>query len=172
MKQLIVIVGPNGVGKSTTAKKLLEICPKTSYIDSDWCRAINPFILTETTKQTVVQNIYCLLSNYLTCPDIDTIIFTHSWHGERKKIYDSVIAKLRNSGIEFKETIILLKCSKEENIKRAIQDGRDEARIKRGMEMTYSFYDKYDYPCIDTTNMTPLQATEKILLEIHKKDVH
>ncbi len=47
-------------------------------------------------------------------------------------------------------------------MKRAIKDSRDETRIKRGMEMTFSFYDEYDYRCIDTTDMTPSQTAEKI----------
>jgi adenylate kinase family enzyme len=50
MKQLIIIIGPNGVGKSTTAKKIVEQFEKTAYVDSDWCRVMNPFAFTETTK--------------------------------------------------------------------------------------------------------------------------
>jgi ABC-type Mn2+/Zn2+ transport system ATPase subunit len=65
MKQLIVIIGPNGVGKSTTAKEILKKRPHTAYVDSDWCRMMNPFEFTEITKQTVEENIYCFLRNYL-----------------------------------------------------------------------------------------------------------
>ena len=163
MKQLLVLIGPNAVGKSTTARKIIELYPNTAYVDSDWCRAMNPFSFTEVTKHTVAENIFCLLRNYLTCSDINTVIFTYSWHGERKEIYDAVIAKLRNCGIEFNETIIILKCSENENIERAHKDGRDKVRIKRGMDMTFSFYDKYDYPCIDTTNLVPEQVAYEII---------
>lgn len=162
MKQLVSIIGPNGVGKSTTAKKLIEQRTKTAYVDSDWCRAMNPFQFTKTTKQVVVENIYCLLRNYLICSDINTVIFTYGWHGERKNIYENVVEKLRKDCIEFKETIIILKCSEAENIRRVIRDGRDEMRIKRGIEKTFSFYDEYDYPYIDTTDMTPTEAAQKI----------
>ena len=65
MKKLIVIIGPNGVGKSTTARNIVERYENTAYVDSDWCRVMNPFSLTEKTKQTVINNIYCLLRNYL-----------------------------------------------------------------------------------------------------------
>ena len=116
MKPLIVLIGPNAVGKSTTARKYVELHPQTAYVDSDWCRVMNPFSFTEATKQTVSENIYCLIHNYLNCNAINTVIFTHSWHGIRKEIYDSVIKKLRNDDIEFDEKIIILKCSKEENI--------------------------------------------------------
>lgn len=148
-------------------KKIVEQCANTAYVDSDWCRVMNPFTFTKATKQTISENIYCLLHNYLACSDINTVVFTYGWHGERKEIYERVIDKLRNAGIEFKQTIIILKCSEDENIKRAIKDGRDEKRVKRGMEMTFSFYDDYAYPCIDTTNMTPSQVAQKISSLIH-----
>jgi len=163
MKQLIVIIGPNGVGKTTTAKKIVEQYENVAYVDSDWCRVMNPFAFSESTKETIMENIYCLLRNYLSCSDVNKVIFTYAWHGERKEIYERVIEKLKNDHIEFKQTIIILKCSRDENIERAIKDGRDEIRIKRGMEMTFSFYDNFDYPCIDTTNMTPLTVAQQIV---------
>ena len=163
MKRLVVIVGPNAVGKSTVAKKIVEQYENTAYVDSDWCRVINPFVFKETTKQTVTENIYFLLRNYLLCEDISTVIFTYSWHGARKEIYENVIEKLRRNNIEFQECIIVLKCSREENIQRAINDGRDKERIERGMIATHSFYDDLDYPCVDTTCMTPVQVADHII---------
>lgn len=162
MKKLIVIVGPNGVGKSTTAMRMKEQYSKTAFVDSDWCRSINPFTLTDITKKTVIANLYCLLRNYLLCEEINTVIFTYSWHGERKEIYDNLIKHLLNDRIEFQEIIIILKCSESENRKRALTDNRDIERIERGMKNTFSFYDKFQYPCIDTTHMTVLQVVEQI----------
>lgn len=163
MKQLIVLVGPNGVGKTTAAKKIVELYENVAYVDSDWCRVMNPFTFTESTKETIAENIYCLLRNYLSCNDVNRVVFSYAWHGERKKIFEKVMEKLNHQPIAFKPTVIILKCSKDENLKRAIQDGRDEIRIKRGMEMTFSFYDNFDYPCIDTTNMTPTAVAQQIL---------
>lgn len=162
MTQLIVIVGPNGVGKSTTAMKITERHPRSALVDSDWCRVMNPFSLTDITKNTVMENMYCLLHNYLICEEISTVIFTYSWHGGRKELYDTIIKKLQDDGIEFQKTIIILKCSESENRRRALVDNRDEARIERGIKNTFSFYDKFEYPCIDTTNMTVLEVAENI----------
>lgn len=163
MKKLIVIIGPNGVGKSTAAKKIVEQNPGSALVDSDWCRVTNPFKLTDVTKETVKENIYCLLYNYLVCAEIDTVVFTYSWHGERKEIYDRVVEQLKNAGVKFEESIIILKCNEEENIKRALNDNRDIQRVERGMKNTFSFYDKFDYPCIDTTNMTVEEVVKQIL---------
>lgn len=137
MKHLVVIVGPNAVGKSTVAKRIVEQYENVA--------------------------IYCLLRNYLLCENIGTVIFTYSWHGARKEIYENVIEKLRRNNIELQECIIVLKCSREENIRRAMNDGRNKDRIERGMMATHSFYDDLDYPCIDTTNMMPVQVADTIM---------
>ena len=162
MKQLIVIVGPNGVGKSTTGMKIKEQYPRSAFVDSDWCRVMNPFALTDITKRTVMENMYCLLHNYLLCEEISTVIFTYSWHGGRKELYDRVIKKLQNDGIAFREIVVILQCSESENRRRALVDNRDEERIDRGMKNTFLFYDEFKYPCIDTTNMTVLEVVEYI----------
>lgn len=163
MKKLIVIIGPNGVGKSTTASALLEKCPQCAYVDSDWCRRINPFAFTEATKQTVIENIYCLIKNYLLCSDIRTVVFPYGFHGERKEIFDLVMQKLKSDEIEISLKLIVLKCSLDENRKRAMADGRDLERIERGINNTFHFYDGYTCPSIDTTMLTPEKVAERIL---------
>jgi len=169
MKRLIVIVGPNAVGKTTTAKFLVEKLSKTAYVDSDWCRFMNPFQFSEMKKQTVTKNMYDLLYNYLNCTELENVVFTYSWHGERKEIYDRLICRLRDEGIRFEEKIIVLKCSEEENIKRAEMDGRDSMRIERGMRNTFSFYDTYDYPTIDSTELTTNEVVNRIIDIIGRK---
>ena len=163
MKRLIVIVGPNAVGKTTTAKCLVDKLPKTAYVDSDWCRFMNPFPFTEVTKQTVTKNMYDILHNYLVCKEIENVIFTYSWHGERKEIYDNLISRLNDDKIKFEEDIVILKCSVEENISRAENDGRDKTRIERGMKNTFSFYDSYDYPTIDSTKLNCNEVVNQII---------
>lgn len=162
-KQLLVIIGPNGVGKSTSAKAFFDMYTGSAFVDSDWCRVINPFSFTLEMKKTVIDNLYCLIRNYLFCEDISRVIFTYGFHGERKRIFDEVMQRLcENEEIEIECKIIILKCDREENIRRMIADGRDEARIARGMENTFDFYDKYNYPVIETTGLEVTQVAEKI----------
>lgn len=152
-KDLIVITGLNGVGKSSVAKSLLSHYPKSAFVDSDWCRVINPFPFTEVTKETVTDNIFSLIRNYLQCRDIDYVIFTYGFHGERKAIFEEIAHRLEREKINFECSVIILKCSLEENIRRMKLDGREENRIQRGIDNTFHFYDRYDYPTIDTTEL-------------------
>ncbi len=55
-----------------------------------------------------------------------------------------------------------LKCPLEKNVRRAQADNRDEERIKRGIANTFHFYDEYEYPSIDTTDMTPEQVQREL----------
>lgn len=121
IKKLILIIGPNGVGKTTTAEILLQKLSKSAYVDADWCRAINPFSFTNATKYAVVKNIYSLFKNYFLCEDIKYVIFPYGFHGERKQIFEQVISSLREDAIPFEVCPIILKCCRDENIRRAIR---------------------------------------------------
>lgn len=162
MKKMIVILGPNGVGKSTTARAFLEKNTRCALVDADWCRTMNPFLFTPATRKTVTENIYCLFKNYLLCEDIDKVVFPYAFHGERKEIFDAVICRLREDGIDFQVFAIVLKCSLEENRRRCGQDGRDAERTERGMKNTFHFYDNFDCPTIITTELSPGEVAERI----------
>lgn len=79
-----------------------------------------------------------------------------------KEIYDKLIKQLQTDGIVFQEIIIILKCSENENRRRALADKRSKDRVERGMKNTFSFYDEFEYPCIDTTSMTILEVVERV----------
>ena len=162
MKKVIVLVGPNGAGKSTAAEIFMRRHEKCAYIESESCRAINPFSLTPLTKKVVIENIYCLFKNYLLCADIEMVIFPFGFHGERKEIFDTVMKRLKDDGIQFETITIVLKCALEENIKRALADGREQARIERGIKNTFHFYDEFDGQCIDTTYLSPEEVANQI----------
>jgi len=163
-KTLLLLLGPNGVGKSTIARALLNILPQTALVDSDWCRSMNPY-----NRDTVSENIYTLIKNYLLCPDIEIVIFPYGFHGDRKQRLLAVKEKLNKDSIVFKTFIVILICSLEENIRRAENDQRDDERIKRGIKNTHHFYDEFDYPKIDTTNLTVEQITENIISLLKKR---
>ncbi len=67
MKSLIFIHGPNGVGKSTVYARLLQRLPQLSWLDSEWCRMINPFEFTPEIEQLVEKQMSALLRGYLEC---------------------------------------------------------------------------------------------------------
>lgn len=161
--KLILIIGPNGVGKSTTAEAILQNSPRCARVDSDWCRSMNPFTFTEETKKTVTQNIFDMLKNYIKCTDIENVVFTYTFHGGRKDIFEEVMRRLKKEGCLFELKTVILFCTEEENRKRAKKDMRDNERIERGIRTTLHFYDDYEFPKIDTTNLTVEEAATAVM---------
>lgn len=102
MKTILLLLGPNGIGKSTTAKCILNKLPNAALVDSEWCRAMNPYDM-----DTATNNLYALIKNYLLCSEIETIIVPYGFHGDRKKRYDTVMDKLRGEEIDFSEFTVI-----------------------------------------------------------------
>ena len=171
LKKLIVLLGPNAVGKSSVCKSLLEQCPNSAYVDADWCRQINPFPFTNATKKTVTDNLYSLIRNYLLCEDIQWVFFPYGLHGERDGIFRELIARLDAEHLEVQVHTIVLKCSMEEIIRRGKADGRDRERIERGILHTFSLYEDLELPSIDTTELPVEEAAAQVLKLVGEEPV-
>nr|MDD6334956.1 hypothetical protein [bacterium] len=162
-KRIILILGANGVGKSTVARALLSRMDRCALVEAEACRAIKPFVLSEATRQLVIDNFVSLIGNSLRCSQIDTVLFPYGFHGARQQMWLEALDKLEREGLTPQVIPMVLSCTMEENIRRAQLDGRDQARIARGIAKTYHYYDKMDYPVIDITCLTPMQAAEAVL---------
>jgi len=92
MKTFYMIGGPMGVGKTTVSQQLKSDLPNSVFLDGDWCWDSNPFQVTEETKAMVIENICCLLNNFLHCSAYENVIFC--WVMHQQIIIDSIIEKL------------------------------------------------------------------------------
>ncbi len=86
MKQLVLIGGPLGVGKTTITQQLKQRLPNSVYLDGDWCRDANPFIVNKETKTMVIDNITFLLNQFIDSSIYQTILFT--WVMDHQEIID------------------------------------------------------------------------------------
>ena len=168
LKKLVFVCGPNGVGKSTACQALHERLNQSAYVDSDWCRRIQPFSFSEEIIEVITANISAMLIHYFQCSAVDHVIFSYGFHGPRKQIFDEILSRLARAGIEYQFVPLILDCSEEENILRMQKDGRDPARIQRALQFTRSLYGAYGYPCIDTTHLTVAETADRMLRLIGK----
>ena len=74
MKQLYLIGGTMGVGKTTVCQQLKSELSNSVFLDGDWCWDANPFQVTDETKAMVMDNICYLLNNFLRCSAYETVI--------------------------------------------------------------------------------------------------
>lgn len=86
-----------GVGKSTICRLLKEKLPNSVYLDGDWCWDASPFVVTEETKEMVMQNICFLLNQFIRCSIYDHILF--AWVMHEQSIIDDPSAPLKNRGL-------------------------------------------------------------------------
>lgn len=160
MKSLLFIHGPNGVGKTTVCARLHRRLAQSSWLDSEWCRMINPFDLTPEVEALTERHMSVLLRGYLECSLVQYVVFNYGLHGPRKRIFENVMSSL--SDLRFDFVPIILTCSEAENVRRMRQDGRDEERIQRGLGIR-ALYEELEGRRIDTTDLTVEQTVEAIL---------
>ena len=162
-KKLIYICGPNGVGKSTTGRELINYIENSAFVDSDLFALRNPFIITEGID-IGRQCMLFMLTKYLESSLYETIIWSYGFHGHRKANFTEIMKKLRKLNVDFDFIPIILTCDLEENIKRMKCDNRDEERIDRAINNTRIIYNDYPFPSINTTNLT----LKEIIYEIKR----
>ena len=67
MKNLYIVGGTMGVGKTAVCQQLKMNLPNSVLLDGDWCWDASPFQVTDETKSMVTDNICYLLNNFLHC---------------------------------------------------------------------------------------------------------
>lgn len=163
MKALLFLCGPNGIGKTTISREIVRQMPNTAYVDSDLCRIMNPFVLSDETIPTIAKNISDLILNYMNCPIINNVVFSYGFHGRRKEVFDMVMTELSKTNYNF--IPFLLWCSEEENIKRMHMDNRSLERIQRTIKESRKSFDTIMYPQIDITDLSVFEAAENIIIK-------
>ena len=94
MKKLIIILGANGIGKSTAAAELMRILPNSAFVDSDSLRMMNPGGNSAELIQIQKANIITVMSNYFRSDMIENVIFPFGIHGHRERMLEEIISSI------------------------------------------------------------------------------
>ena len=100
MKNLYIIGGTMGVGKTAVSQQLKSDLPNSVFLDGDWCWDASPLQVTNETKAMVTDNICYLLKNFLHCSAYENVIFC--WVMHQQSIIDSILEKLDTQNCEVK----------------------------------------------------------------------
>ncbi|MCT4598112.1 MAG: AAA family ATPase [Vallitalea sp.] len=162
MKKLIMINGTMGIGKTTTCNELLKILKPSVFLDGDWCWNMNPFVVTEETKNLVMSNITHMLRNFLGCSIYENVIFC--WVMHKESIINDVIDTLYD--LEFELYIFTLTATEDALRKRLANDINNKIRTNDVIERSFervNLYKNIKSIKIDVSLITPKQAAQNIV---------
>ena len=161
MKNLIFINGTMGSGKTSVCRELKKLIPPSVFLDGDWCWDMEPFIVTDETKEMVTSNISFMLNSFINCSEYKNIIFC--WVMHEQKIISKIKDQLNLSNTRFH--LFTLTLSKEVLCERLSQDVAAGVRsadvIERSM-IRLPLYERMDTIKINVSNISPSCAAEKI----------
>ena len=161
MKTLLLIGGPMGVGKTSVCRCLQKKLNNSVFLDGDWCWDSNPFLVTEETKEMVLNNICTILNNFLQCSVYENIIFC--WVMHEQSIIDTILARLNPA--DCRVIPISLLCSKEKLVQRLEQDVATGVRtddvIQRSVERI-GLYQNLNTIKIDTSDKSVAAIVKEI----------
>lgn len=164
MKNIFLIGGTMGVGKTTTCQILKRKLDHSVFLDGDWYWDMHPFQVTEETKKMVMDNICFLLNRFIRCSTYESIVFC--WVMHEQAIIDEIIARLDLSDCAcFPISLI---CNKEALQARLLMDVnagiRDEEVIARSTDRI-PLYEKLATYKIDVSNISPEETADFIVRE-------
>lgn len=125
MKNIILINGTIGVGKSTVSHMLSSLIEPVAYLDGEWCWKIQP---SRENREALLTNLSCLLTNYLHSDAVDNIIL--DWAVCEEAIIDDLFARLSKE--EFHLHKFTLVCTEDVLRARLVYDitaGRRDADV-------------------------------------------
>lgn len=162
MKNIYIIGGTMGVGKTATCQILKNNLSNCVFLDGDWCWDMQPFRVTSETKKMVMENICFLLNQFIHCSAYENVIFC--WVMHEQAIIDEILLKLKTEDC-LVHTISLI-CGADELRKRLQKDidaGIRSADVIQRSIARIGLYEELDTEKIDVSHITPVQAAAKII---------
>ncbi|BBF44907.1 hypothetical protein lbkm_3646 [Lachnospiraceae bacterium KM106-2] len=161
MKDIYIIGGTMGVGKTAVSQKLKDKLEDCAFLDGDWCWDMHPFRVTEETKQMVMDNICDVLNREIKCSAYQNIVFC--WVMHRQEIIDEIIERLDTT--DCKVHVISLVCSESalrQRLNKDVMDGIRTIDIISRSVARMPFYKKLNTTKINVSDILPDEAAEQI----------
>ena len=157
MKNVYIVGGTMGVGKTTVCTLLKQKLDRSVFLDGDWCWDSDPFQVTDETKEMVVENICYLLNNFIRCSAYENIIFC--WVMHKQSIIDAILSRL--SLCECNVKAISLVCNAAalaQRLQNDIDSGQRQIGIVEQSLCRIPLYDSLNTIKIDVSNIAPDEA--------------
>lgn len=165
MKNLIIVAGGRGVGKTATAKKLFYTLDKCAWLDGDWAWMINPYPgKSDKDKKYSCDTFTRILKGYIECEHVETIIF--SWIFYKKYTFDWITKPLEEYNLNVYKFHLV--CDETEHKRRIVEREHENNPNNSDIDdsVRYISHEPLCSNVIDTTDMTVNEATHIIIDKI------
>ncbi len=162
MKNLFIIGGTMGVGKTAVSQYLKHKLPAAVFLDGDWCWDASPFQVTEETKVMAIDNICDLLNRFIRCSAYENVIFC--WVMHEQSIIDEILQKLDTTQCMVK--VISLTATEETLRARIMSDVEKGRRTEDVLEKSIAripLYQKLNSIKIETDGKNISEIAEEII---------
>lgn len=162
MKNIYLIGGTMGVGKTTTCRIMKQKLENSVFLDGDWCWDMHPFQVTDETKQMVIGNICFLLNSFIKCSAFENIVFC--WVMHEQGIIDEILSHLDTTG--FRIHLISLVCDKQAlqaRLGKDVDEGIRTEDIARKSVERIPLYEVLSTVKVDVSKRSPEQAANFII---------
>ncbi|MBQ8554787.1 MAG: AAA family ATPase [Clostridia bacterium] len=161
MKTLCLIGGAMGIGKSSTARALMQRLSRCAMLDGDWCWTMQPFTVNDETRAMVMDNITHTLANFLRCSELESVVFC--WVMHQQQIIEDVLSRLPLDGVRV--VCVSLVCTSDALAARLHTDIaaglRDHGCLERALAYL-PLYDALQTYKLDVTHLSPAEAAKRI----------
>lgn len=157
-----MIGGTMGVGKTSVSQCLKRELPNAVFLDGDWCWDADPFLVTEETKEMVIDNICYLLNHFIQCSAYENIIFC--WVMHEQSIIDTILNKVKITDCVVK--VVSLMANEETLTKRIMKDVDSGSRGTDVLERSIArlpFYQSVSSVKVQTNNKTVYEIAKEIV---------
>jgi len=167
-KNLIIITGAPGMGKTTVCEELSKIVPRNVYFDCDCFMWANPYVVNEETERIRHENISFTVKNYLSCSVYDNVII--NWVFVNQMAINKILDTIDLTAVNVHTYSLLCR---PEIWKTRMEN--DKVNLKRRIEATFrkwstriseGYYENILAKKIDTSDMTAIQVAEIIAEEV------
>lgn len=162
-KNLFLIGGTMGVGKTTVSQILKKKLPRSVFLDGDWCWDASPFVVNDSTREMVMDNVTHLLSNFIRCPEYENVIFCWVLHEEG--IINEILARIPTDVCGSVHLLSLTSTASalKERLQKDITAGIRLPDITERSIARLPLYESLPTVKIDTTDRSPEEVADLIL---------